>query len=290
MDETVVYADATMAINFCTDYVILWVTIKLAGYQLNYYRLTIAAFLGSIYALLYLFFSNSIVYGFIGKIIFSLVMLYVALKPKNIQELKKGMVYFYLISFACAGSAVALSLVLKDNGTMFAYQFALAGGIIFIIFLAWEGEKYLVNKVLPSLLHYGVEIVFAQQKCVGQGFMDTGNGLKDPLTDKAVIVAEFNHIKSFLPKDLKKIVESYDDEQELFTSLSQTSWANRIRVIPFSSIGKRSGLLIGLRSDQVIIKSKKGEKLLRNQVIALYKDQLSKDSEYQFLLPASILF
>jgi len=290
MDETVVYADVTMAINFCTDYVILWVTMKLAGYQPNYFRLTAAALLGSIYALLYLFFSESMFYGFIGKVLFSLLMLYVALKPQNLKEFKKGLVYFYLLSFACAGSAVALSLVLKDHGTRFAYQLALGGGIILIIYLAWEGEKYLVNRVLPSLLYYGVEVFFAQQKCVGQGFMDTGNGLKDPLTDKAVIVAEFNHVKSSLPEDLQRIMEGHDNEQEIITRLSQTGWANRIRIIPFSSIGKRSGLLIGLRSDQVIIRSKNGERLIKDQVIALYKDQLSKDSEYQFLLPASILF
>jgi stage II sporulation protein GA (sporulation sigma-E factor processing peptidase) len=290
MGETVVYADLTWAVNFFTDFIILWVTLKLSGSRVNYYRLTAAAFLGSIYALLYLFFSTSIFYGLAGKLLFSFIMLYIALKPETQKDLKKNLFYFYLISFACAGASVALSFIFKENGKYSAYCLPLSGGIVFIIFLAVEGEKYLVNKVIPALLHYGVEIIFAQEKCVGQGFMDTGNGLKDPLTDKAVIVAEFDYMKSFLPEDLKQIIQDCDNEQELFNKLAETSWANRLRVIPFSSIGKKNGLLIGLRSDQVIIKSQKGEKLLKDQVIALYKDRLSKDSDYQFLLPASILF
>ena len=50
-------------------------------------------------------------------------------------------------------------------------------------FIAWSVE-------IPVVLRFG------KQHCTGHGFVDTGNALKDPLTSKPVIVAEYELIKA----------------------------------------------------------------------------------------------
>ena len=58
----------------------------------------------------------------------------------------------------------------------------------------------------------------------------------------------------------------------------------RLKVIPFSSLGKQNGMLLGIKADKVIIKSDEEEKENDNVIIGIYNKFLTKRGEYRALL------
>jgi len=290
MTQAKVYADITFLINFAMDFMILWATAKLSGVPIKYRRLTAVSILGGIYGVGYLFVGMSNWYSLPVKIVFSCLLVILALWPRGWQEFKKGLLFFYGVSFVVAGATIAFSYLLHNNiqRVSFSYWWLL-GGLVCCFLLGSYGEKYLSQKVLPFLLRYRVELHFDQNICRGEGFLDTGNGLRDPLTQSPVLVAEYSLLKGCFPADCQAAIENYRDENDILLALSTSSWAHRLRVIPFSSIGQKNGLMVGLRCDKIVVNMGKSELLHKNIVVAVYLDKLSSQDNYQLLIPAEIL-
>ncbi len=289
VNEQVVYADLTFLINFIMDFFILWATGKLVGIRLSYPRLIIASILGSLYAVGYLFL-DLFWYSLPMKFLFSILLVRVGLFPTNIKVFKKSILYFYSISFFVAGATMASSFFYRTNQFTFSFSYLwLGGGILAVILLVIFGERYLSKQLIPNLFKYKVKLNFAGFFCEGDGFLDTGNSLKDPLTNKPVLVAEYNFIKSCLPNDIQAAMENTNNQEEMLNNLTKSSWASRLRLIPFTSIGKRNGLLIGVRADEVIITTLKKLFIHKNIIVAIYLDRLSNEGDYQMLIPFNII-
>lgn len=288
MENARVYADLTFLVNLIMDLLILWAAGKLAGARLVYTRLFITAAVGGMYAVGNLFPALAVFYTLPAKIIFSVLLVIGALRPQGLEEFKKALLYFYGLSFAAAGATIAASFLWAGNNGELSYVW-LPAGILLLLATGYYGARYLQKTVIPDLLHFEVKIRFGEETCSGQGFLDTGNSLKDPVTNRPVVVAEYQFMKNFLPADLRQVMENINKEGEDLDALGLTSWSHRLRLIPFTSIGKKNGLLIGVRSDELLLLA--GKKHLRhpNLVIGLYRDVLSTEGNYQMLIPAEIL-
>jgi len=290
LGEAQVYADLTFVINFAMDLVILWATARLAGTKIILYRLLTASVLGALYSVIYLYFPTSLWYSLPAKIIFSFIIVVLGLSPRDWQQLKKILLYFYAICFATAGATIAFSYLAVDPGQYFQFSYWwLLAGIIFALLVGIFGEKYVLAKIVPGLLKFGVKLQFAGNSCQGKGFLDTGNGLRDPLTNKPVVVAEYEFIRKCLPGDFQKIVDVAKDENDMLEGLSKSSWANRLRIIPFSSIGKKNGILVGIRADRILVNTGKEDIAHSNVVVGIYREKLSQDGSYQLLIPSEIV-
>jgi stage II sporulation protein GA (sporulation sigma-E factor processing peptidase) len=290
VDGPKVYADVTFAVNLVMDFIILWATARLADTRVVFPRLLVAALLGAIYSVFYLYLAMSVYYSVPAKIMFSFLLLIIGLAPQTWTEFKKVLVYFYGISFAVAGASIAASylVVAPGEGFKFSYLWLLAG-IIFALLIGAYGEKYLLRRIVPNLLRFGVELRFGARSCNGQGFLDTGNGLKDPLTKRPVVVAEYEFLKPCLPPDFQQAFDDTRSEDDMLERLSQSSWANRLRIIPFSSIGRKNGILVGVRADAILVNMGKKNVLHNNVVIGIYRDKLSQDGSYHLLIPSEIV-
>ena len=290
MEQPKVYADVSFLINFSMDFMILWATAKLSGTPVKYKRFMGVAILGGIYGAAYLVPELSFWYSLPIKIIFSFLMILLALSPRGWQEFKKNLINFYAVSFCMAGATIAVScLVVKGNQGLSFYYWCLLGGIGCALFLGKQAGKYLSQKILPALLKYRVELHFGKKTCTGEGFLDTGNSLRDPITKSPVVVAEYDLVKECFPDDCKAAMENYDDENDLLQALSNSSWANRLRLIPYSSIGQKNGLMVGFRCDAMVVDPGQIHLLYKNMVVGIYQDQLSVADRYQLLIPAEIL-
>jgi stage II sporulation protein GA (sporulation sigma-E factor processing peptidase) len=79
VDRPEVYADMTLLINFIMDFIILWATARMARTTPVLSRIGVAAFLGGLYAVGYLLPFLQGFYTFPAKILFSCLMLLIAL-------------------------------------------------------------------------------------------------------------------------------------------------------------------------------------------------------------------
>lgn len=289
LDKPKIYADLTFMINMTMDFVILWATAQLTGVKIVYFRLIMASLLGGIYSVGYLFPHLAGWYSLPVKVMSSAILVYLALKPEKWGDFKLGFLYFYGISFAAAGATIGFSFLCDNQNSGSLSYLWLSGGVCCVLFIGIYGANYLHRKIIPSFFKYRVKIKFDNIICSGDGFLDTGNGLRDPLTQRPVVIAEYKLLKNVLPGEFQSVMENIESETEVLEALAETSWSYRLRLIPFTSIGRKNGLLIGIRADEIVIGSGKRDRLHKNMVVGIYRDCLSAKGDYQLLIPSEIL-
>ena len=131
-----------------------------------------------------------------------------------------------------------------------------------------------------------ISIYFGEKNTQTIALLDTGNMLKDPITSMSVIVVEKEVLKSILPEiilnNLNKIIggdvpkEIYEDEN--------LQYITKFRVIPFSSIGKENGMLLGFKANKIMIEEDGNIKELKNIIVGIYEHKLSKKNQYSALI------
>jgi stage II sporulation protein GA (sporulation sigma-E factor processing peptidase) len=288
VDRPEVYADLTLLINFIMDFIILWATARMVRITPVLSRIGVAAFVGGIYAVGFLLPSLYVFYTFPAKILFSCLMLLIALPLGSWEVFKRAFVFFYAINFTVAGASIACSYMMKGHNLSSHYLWLVAG-IISALLIGIFGVKWFSQRIIPGLLRFKVEMTFEQKRCRGQGFLDTGNNLRDPLTNRPVIVAEYDFIKDCLPADVRDAIKGNHDASQLLDDLIESSWSRRLRLIPFTSIGKEHGMLVGIRADEVKVEWGQNYPSYKNMVVGIYKGKLSTHNHYQMLIPAEIV-
>lgn len=285
-----VYADLTFLVNVIMDFVILWATAKLTGLTFNYGRLVTAAILGGVYALGCLFPDLEVWYRLPVKALFSLLLVVFAYCPASWKQFWTAVVCFYGVSFAVGGAVIGSSYFLKNNLPELRLGYLwLAVGISIAFILGKAGERYFLERLIPRVACFPVSLSFDELACKGEGFLDTGNNLTDPLTGRPVIIVEYGLLRSCLPEDVRKALDRVAEGEDYLQAMPQTGWAHRLRLIPFTSIGRKHGLLPGLRCDSVMIDTGFRSVCQRNVVVGIHWDKLSPEGKFQMLLPCEIL-
>jgi len=272
------------------DLVILLAAARLSGSIINYGRIILAAALGAIYACVDVLVPENLAFSLPAKLGFSCLMLLIAFYPTKWRLFKKQVIYFYVISFFAAGAVMALPNLGKNLGGGSPNSiYWLAGAALLVVLLGLAGSRYLAEKIVPGILTFKVEMRFDDHKCSGSGFLDTGNSLRDPLTNRPVLVAEYSLLKDCLPEEFQLAIEGGSSEDEVIDHLTGSRWAHRLRLIPFQSIGQKNGILLGIRADEVLVNTGKRCVSHYDLVVALYRDRLSGDDSYRLLIPAAVL-
>ena len=225
-----IYLDVVLIENLCMNYIILFATGYLLKIKINHIRLVLSALLGGIYSIAAYMQILEIYSNIILKIILSMVMVYIAYNSKNVKQILKQLVFFYLTSFVFGGCAFALlyfikpEQILMKNGVYigtYPIKIAILGGIVgfTIIVIAF---RYVKTKLNKKSMFCELEIYFENKSISTTALIDTGNMLKDPITSMSVIVVEKSILKEILPEsilnNLNKIIggdmpkEVYEDE------------------------------------------------------------------------------
>lgn len=297
--ETYVYADVILLENLIMNYLILWSTARLTRYNYSKVKLVIASVLGSVYAVLSYFPGYSYLFSFFMKILFSILIVIVAYTPVHFHLLLKLTGIFYIVSFIFGGAAFGLfyfinGLNLTSNGISFIRDFPikiLAVAVIAAYFTVKYSWDYIQHRIRRERLIIKVEIVFDKKRLSLDALVDTGNSLRDPITNVPVMITDLSMIKELLPEDIQKIFEQSgeNDLNAIAEIMSISKWAARFRIIPFKSLGRENGMLIGFRPDEITIFDSDRRIQLNSIIIAIYRKSLSKDGEYSALIHPEML-
>ena len=66
-------------------------------------------------------------------------------------------------------------------------------------------------------------------------------------------------------------------------------YASKIRIIPFTSLGKENGILLGLKADNVIVQMEENTINICEVTIGIYNGALSKNGKYKALIGLDLL-
>ena len=295
----IIYLDVVLIENLCMNYIILFATAYLLKIKVNHIRLIISALIGGIYSILSYMEILKLYSNMTFKLILSIVMIYIAYKPSDIKKLTKQLIFFYLMSFVFGGCAFALLYIIKPqeilirNGILigtYPLKVAILGGLMGFVITA-VAFRLVKNRLSRKDIYCEIEIYFNKKIAITKALVDTGNMLKEPITGKAVIIVEKEVLKKVLPDiildNLQKIIggdvpkEIYEDENK--------EYVKKLSLIPFSSLGKENGMLLGFKVDKVEIKQEEETKTAKDVIVAIYEKKLSKKEQYFALIGLDLL-
>jgi len=265
-----VYLDVILVENFIVDMFLLIISFNLMRIKVNNKRLILGAIIGSAYTIVMIFEELSVYSGIIFQLFIAYMINLIILGIKKWRLALKSCVVFVFSSFILSG--ICYYLCQKEmgysfvNGTCikeFSSKNILISLMVIYIFIE-RVMSLLREKNFVSNFIFKIEININNEKYVVNGFLDTGNELREPVTNLPCILVE------------KDVFQNLDIAKE------------NCFYINYSAIGY-DGKLVGFEVDNVKIYSDENNFKEIKAVICPCKEVLNKDREFNALLSRGVI-
>lgn len=183
---------------------------------------------------------------------------------------KQGILWHVIL---CLGIAFLVSVLhipfrfIYAGDSSFASVFLVSAAAVFVLVslerqcrLRWKEEHMKAKAVLE----------FEEKKMCTTVLMDTGNRLYDPFFHKPVILVS----EAVLGDILLYCKECHPE---------------KIQYIPYHSVGKSDGMLLGVLLDSVSIRWQEKHRIIRNVIAASTREELYRGKEYQVIFHCGLL-
>lgn len=294
------YGDAFFLMNWTIDAVCLWLAGRYTGLPVRPWRLAAAATLGAAYALAALYPGFAPFYSPAALAALSLVLVAAAYHPLDVRTLFRATACFYLASLALAGGALAGVTLLERHPSVLGWVRAAAGIKAPAVFLGlttatalvgWVAWGSLVRRRWRDAVIVPGEVVLGRSRASLVALVDTGNRLRDPLSQAPVMIVHYPAVARVLPDSIREVLDQAGVENvgRLADRLSDLGWAARLRLVPFEGIGRERGMLLGFRPDGVVLRERDRMVVTRDVVVCLVPKPLSPDGGFDALVPPELL-
>jgi len=150
--------------------------------------------------------------------------------------------------------------------------------------------KIIKNRLSKNDMFCEIEIGYRGNISKIKAMIDTGNLLKDPITKTPVIVAEKEALGEIIEINiLDKLEEILEGSNINLIDEIGEDYISRFRLIPFSSLGKQNGMLVGFKPDSVTIRFDETAIEDSNVIIGIYNKKISKNGNYSGLTGLDLL-
>ena len=286
-------------LGWLQDGALLWMVSQIGAARVRFHRLILGGLIGGLFQ--FLLEINIATGGIVNPWILTpgvylllvpALMVMVAFFPVPFRRFLRILGYVYLLSFLLSGFHWGIDIL---NQRFFHWEIALWWRFLMhltlILLLGELGWGVVHRKVWERICLYPIEINWAGHGIRLNALLDTGNRLHDPLTQVPVIIVELARIKDELPPQLVGLVESIQVGElgaEIAEQLPE-AWEERIRILPFHSLGKEHGILVGFRPDELKVWEHQQMVTNQNVVVGLYNSSLSREGAFQALIPPAVL-
>lgn len=271
-----VYVDVLFLVNWVMDYVLLWAVCAVMGLPRKKVRLGLAAALGAGWVCVIAIFSlpHLIEEGLTWLGISSL-MIWIACRPRKLSDFLNRLSVLYLVAFLAGGglnllyfhtsAGVYLKQIILGIQKVDSSGVGVIFGSIAMILAMTKILNTMEKQKKRRKNRYTAELYFGEQRVLVDGFIDTGNRLKEPLTGKIV------HI---LQEDVAASLMSAENKPMSF-------------LVPYHAVGTEAGLLTAIRIDRMeLVAEDESRTVIMRPLFGLYQGKLSSNDEYQLILHA----
>ena len=292
-----IYIDVVLIENLIMNFIILLATGIILKEKIKQVRLLLASLLGAIYSVISYMSILEIYSSVILKIILSIVIVYIAFNPQTMKKMWKDVLLFYLTSFVFGGAAFAFIYIIKPqdilmkNGLFlgtYPLKTIILGAIIAFLILV-TAFTVVKSKITKKDMLCELEIQLNKKRIQTTAMIDTGNLLKEPITNTPVIVVEHTLLYDCIPKEiLNHLDELLGGEFDHIPEKIKEEYISKLKFIPFSSLGKQNGMLLGIKAESIKIKDRDKEEK-ENVILGIYNKSLTKRGEYRALMGMELL-
>lgn len=256
--EYELYIDVFFLINFMMDYLLLWLLKRILSCTATHGRIIAGACLGAgltciviVLPLPCAFMKLPILHCLV-----TVVMLKTGLGIRWGREFLRAAVFLYIGGFLLGGIMAGLKPYIGTGSLFFALSllgYWIAGGSISLLKSLFQYRK----------THCQVTLYYGGKSCRAKALIDTGNCLRDPVNGKPVSVVS----------------------PEVVTNLGIGS--ERVRHIPYQSIGETRGTLPVYVPERMLIEGEKGKTEICRPEIAACASELN-GREFQVILNSEV--
>lgn len=265
-----IYVDVIIVENLIINLFLLLTTVKLLKYQYKNIDIYLSAFIGAIYTLV-LFLDFKVLSSLPFKVLVAIIMLTIVLRTKRIINIVKGTIVFFINSFILCG--VCFGLVMMQNGYVLGEEFSISNYsmrwiilslMIFYIVLVRVSD-YLNDRAIINNFTYDIYINIRGKVLILKGFLDTGNELREIVSNLPCIIVEDKYLNEIDVKENDKYIINYNTITE-------------------------SGQLEGIKGDKIMIRNSLSDEWRKiDAIICKSSMALSKDNDYQALLSRGVI-
>lgn len=220
-----IYIDELIILNFIIDFLILKTTSSILKLNTKTSRLIISSIVGEI-SLLYLFINFNNIELTLFKLLIGVIMNLISFGYINLKDFIKNLLYFYMFSFFLGGTLYYLKIE-----SLVKYKYYLL--LIPIIMNILKKLTYNLKDIIK--LRHKVTIYLKNGSILYlNGYMDTGNTLVEPYTNKNVIIINKDIKEKFFLVPFKTIENS---------SLLKCFKPKKVYI---DGIGERNDIVVGV--------------------------------------------
>ena len=286
--KPIVYADMLFLLNFLMDSVIIYATGLLIRKNLHIPRMMLSATVSALYSAIMFFPQVSFLYSVFFKVIFLIFGVWLAFPARTLKVLVKNTVAFLAVNLIFGGM-VFVVIFATDFGT--SVGSVVSNGEVYInitpsILISSTVLAYITayltsyikqHNVKQSKLTTAATIWFGTKNITVTALCDTGCSLSDPTSGYPAMIISYEYGKRLLPKPFFESLTT--------GSIIPQEFKNRYRIIPFSTIDNKNGIMHGFIPDKVHIHGHEISKI----VIAISKTIVNKDTGFSAILNPELL-
>lgn len=284
-----VYLDAIFLLNVLFDGCILLLVVLLTKQSISMIRLL----MGALYAASSVFFVlGSLAVWFANpmiKLIFSFGMIIVTFYPFSLRRGIQLFLTLYMVTFFLGGFLIGLNYFFNqsmwlENGAVLTknggYGEPMSWIFVCTVFpiACWmyiKNDNHRKVEKLQAQSLYICEFQFDHFAIRCKGLLDTGNQLADPLTNRPVVILDGSQFEKEIPNDLfQKVVNSHEG-----TEVFDETWIlYRLIWIPYRSLGKKNGRVIGIEAKQLRVMQAGEEKIFNHVLVGFAPETLHTEA------------
>lgn len=251
---TVVYIDALFLLNLAVNYLLLLAAGKLAGEPLHRLRMGAGAALGALYAAAVCLPGTGFLLHPLCKLGAGVLMLLAAYGHS--RRLLRVSLVFFGVSAAFGGGIFAIAF-LGGRGLTLKNGVLYSGMDLRLILLSAAGCYVLLTLVFGRAARHAprelrtVWVRLGERQVSLTALVDTGHTLTDPVTGRAVLVAEGEKLSGLFPAGVEPEEEDLRDPARGLERLNRGALGVRFRLLPYRAVGVECGFLLAVRADSV---------------------------------------
>ncbi|MBQ9985198.1 MAG: sigma-E processing peptidase SpoIIGA [Oscillospiraceae bacterium] len=277
-----IYPDVLFLINFIINYLILFATAQISALPLRRRRLLSGAFIGAVYGVAVFIPQLEVLTSFFVKLGISSLMLLAAFGFKSHL---KTLLLFFGISLIFAGAVFIASLaglgrfIEIHNGIYYIHISALpllsstfaAYALLTLVFRrgAARAERK-ISKVSIFANGHSAEL---------SALHDTGNSLRNPKDNTAVVIANYDCIRSLLSPSVQTLLD-LTPKDAYPTLLDRLSPQGQFRLLPYKTVGVPFSLMLAFTPEKITVNGKVSESTL----VAISPFAISDGNAYNALI------
>jgi stage II sporulation protein GA (sporulation sigma-E factor processing peptidase) len=198
-----------------------------------------------------------------------------------------------LVSFTFGGAAFMLlfflrpeEIIYEDGHLIGTYpiKIALLGGSFGFTIISITSNIIRDRRKIKSML-CDIEIFYNSKSIRLKTMIDSGNLLKDPISNNDVIIVEKNSLEGIIDGDLLNHMDDILNGKWLDNDNIHNY---KFKLIPFSSLGNENGIILGFKPEYIKIYDEE-EKIRKEVIVGIYPGKLTKTNLYTSLIGLNIL-